>query len=78
MSKRRVKGEGAVYRRKDGRYMGEYTDALRKRKYVSGQNKQDVSTKLHKALEDVDKGFVHDSKGLTLSEYLDRWLEPTR
>ena len=75
MTKRRVKGEGSVYRRKDGRYMGEYTDSSGKRRYVSGKNKQDVATKLRKALEDRDKGIAHDSKGLTLSKYLDRWLE---
>ena len=75
MTKRRVKGEGSVYRRKDGRYMGEYNDATGKRRYVSGKNKQDVATKLRKALEERDKGIAHDSKELTLSKYLDRWLE---
>jgi integrase len=75
VSKRRVKGEGSVYRRKDGRYMGEYTDATGKRRYISGKTKQDVAKKLRKAMENKDKGISHDSKGLTLSKYLDAWLE---
>jgi integrase len=75
MTKRRVKGEGSVYRRKDGRYMGEYTDATGKRRFVSGKSKQDVATKLRKALEGKDKGLSYNSKGLTVARYLNQWLE---
>jgi len=75
MTKRRVKGEGSVYRRKDGRYLGEYTDDTGKRRFVSGKSKQDVAAKLRKALEDKDKGLSYNAKGLTLARYLDQWLE---
>jgi integrase len=75
MTKRRVKGEGSVYRRKDGRFMGEYTDATGKRRYVSGKTKQDVAAKLRKGLEDRDNGVSFNSEGLTVAKYMDRWLE---
>ena len=39
MTKRRGKGEGSVYRRKDGLCVGEYEDANRKRRYISGKTK---------------------------------------
>jgi len=75
MTKRRVKGEGSVYRRKDGRCMGEYVDANGKKRYVSGKTKPEVRQKLRKLLEDRDAGIAHDSKGLTVERYMDRWLE---
>lgn len=36
MKGRRSKGEGSVYRREDGRMVGEYEDARGKRRYVFG------------------------------------------
>ena len=39
MTKRRGKGEGSVYRRKDGLCVGEYEDANGKRRYISGKTK---------------------------------------
>lgn len=78
MTKRRVKGEGSVYRRKDGRCVGEYVDANCKRRYVSGKTKPEVKAKLRKLLDDRDKGIAYDSEGLTLSRYMDRWLESIR
>ena len=46
MTNRRDRGEGSVYRRKDGRCIGEYVDANGKRRYVSGKTKAEVRTKL--------------------------------
>jgi hypothetical protein len=46
MTKRRTKGDGSVYQRKDGRFIGEYTDVLGKRRYVSGKNKTEVKAKI--------------------------------
>ena len=46
MTNRRDRGEGSVYRRKDGRCIGEYVDPNGKRRYVSGKTKAEVRTKL--------------------------------
>ena len=74
MTKRRDKGEGSVYRRKDGRCVGEYEDANGKRRYVSGKTKTEVRAKLRKLLVDRDEGIAYDSENLTVGDYLDRWL----
>jgi len=72
--KRRDKGEGSAYRRKDGRCVGEYEDANGKRRYVSGKTKAEVRAKLRKLLADRNEGVAYDSENLTVSDYLDRWL----
>jgi integrase len=72
--KRREKGEGSVYRRKDGRCVGEYEDANGKRRYVSGKTKAEVRAKLRRLLADRDEGVAYDSENLTVGGYLDRWL----
>ena len=78
MTKRRAKGEGTIYRRKDGRWVGMYTvntlDDV-KRKAVYGKSKKEVRLKLTEAISNRDKGLVFDSGNLSVSEYLDRWLE---
>ena len=38
MTKRRAKGEGSVYRRKDGRVVGEYLDANGRKRYIDEQD----------------------------------------
>ena len=78
MTKRRVKGEGSVYMRGDGRVVGEYEDAKGKRRYVSGKTKVEVRAKLRKLLADRDAGIAYDSEGLTVGGYLDRWLEAVK
>jgi hypothetical protein len=40
MTKRRDKGEGSVYRRNDGRCIGEYEDANGKKRYISGRRRR--------------------------------------
>ncbi len=69
MTKRRVEGEGSVYRRKDGRCMGEYVDANGERRYVSGKTKPEVKAKLRELLDVLDKGIAYDPEGLTVERY---------
>ena len=78
MTRRRGRGEGSVYRRKDGRCIGEYEDANGKRRYVSGTMKAEVRQKLRKLLADRDEGIAYDSENLTVGAYLDRWLEAVK
>ncbi len=61
--KRRGAGEGSIYRRKDGRWVGQY-EVERKRRYVYGQDREGVRTRLTKALADRDAGLVFDSRNL--------------
>jgi len=80
MTKRRPKGEGSVYRRKDGRVVGEYEDATGRKRYITSKTmtKAEMKAKVRKALEDRDNGITHDSVGLMIAGYLDCWLESTR
>ena len=74
MTKRRGNGEGSVYRRGDGRVVGECVGANGKRSYVSGKTKPKVKVKLRKLLTDRDEVIAYDSENLTVGAYLDRWL----
>jgi integrase len=78
MTKRRVKGEGSVYRRGDGRVVGEYEDANGRRRYVSGKSTPEVRKKLRKLLADRDEGIAYDSENLTVGAYLHRWLDAVK
>lgn len=75
--KRRGKGEGSIYRRGDGRWVGQY-EANGKRRYVSGKTRAEVAKRLNAAIAERDKGFVFDAGNLTLTNYLDLWLDSVR
>ncbi len=75
--KRRGAGEGSIYRRKDGRWVGQY-EVEGKRRYVYGQDREGVRTRLTKALADRDAGLVFDSRNLTVGEYAPLWLDSIR
>src|SRR5918998_246799 len=75
--KRRGAGEGSLYRRKDGRWVGQY-EAEGKRRYVYGKDRESVRVRLTKALADRDAGLVFDSRNLTVSEYAPLWLDSIR
>lgn len=74
---RRGKGEGSIYRRKDGRFVGQY-EVNGKRCYVYGKTRKDVAVRLTKAVAERDEGLWFDSEDLNLDEYMDRWLESLR
>ncbi len=77
VERRRGAGEGSIYQRKDGRYVGQY-EAEGKRRYIYGRDKDEVRTKLTKALADRDAGIVYDSQNLTVSEYMSVWLDSVK
>src|SRR5215203_4470310 len=67
-----------ITKRKDGLFQGMYTVHTPdgpKRKYVYGRKYKDVEKKLAEAMGDASRGIVVDDKNLTVSEYLDRFLE---
>jgi integrase len=67
-----------ITKRKDGLFQGMYTAQTPdgpKRKYVYGRKYGDVQRKLVEAMGDAARGIVVDDKNLTVSEYLDRFLE---
>ena len=75
--RRRGRGEGSIYRRKDGRWVGQY-EVNGKRRYVYGRTRKEVAEKLNKAIAERDAGLVFDAKNLSVGEYLDSWLDTIR
>ena len=76
--KQRGNGAGTVYPRKnkDGKtigYRGSYI-VNGKRYYVSAKTKTETEQKLRQAMTDADRGLTFDAGGLTLRDYLSRWL----
>jgi integrase len=80
MTKRRVKGEGSVYRCKDGRVVGTWVDADGRKRYITSttKNKTEMKVAIRKKLEDRDAGIAYDSENLTVGGYLDMWLDAVK
>src|SRR5215211_4680480 len=78
MAKKRGNGEGSISRRKNGGWIAQYavyTAEGRKRRTIYGKTRQEVATKLAKALSDREGGLTLDAGSLTVGEWMDRWLE---
>jgi integrase len=73
--RRRTKGTGSVYTRKDGRVVGEY-EVNGKTKYIYGRDEETVKERLSESIRNRDAGF--DAENLTTADYLDRWLNAIR
>ncbi len=69
---RRGNGEGPISKRKDGRWVAQYTVDGR-RKYTYGKTRRDVAEKLARALSEVNRGSNYDSE-VKVEEYLQGWL----
>jgi integrase len=81
--KRRGRGEGSVFERDDGQWVGSislgYTPAgKRKRRTVYGATKQEVLDKLDRLRGDARTGKLPDAAGLTIGQLLDRWLQSNK
>jgi integrase len=77
MAKKRGNGEGSIYRRTDGRWVGKYlvhTAKGPKYRYLYGKTRAVVAEKLTKAMADRDSGLIFDAGKVTVGDYLDRWL----
>src|SRR5215217_1319248 len=77
--KSRANGDGDVFPRKNAAgkitsYRGAYVGPDGKRRYVSGENKEEARAKLRTARGDAERGLVSDGGNVALSEYLARWL----
>ncbi|MDQ4107150.1 MAG: site-specific integrase, partial [Actinomycetota bacterium] len=78
MARRRVKGEGSISRRKDGRYEGRYTVQTptgTKRKAVYGKTRKEAAEKLAKALSRRNAGMGVEGENLLLKDFLGRWMK---
>jgi integrase len=79
MSKRRSRGDGAVFQRADGRWEGRldlgWQDGKRRRKFVYGRTKAEVLTKLREAQRLATEGTLVVTERTTVAEFLASWLE---
>ncbi len=74
---KRGNGEGSVYQRKDGRWVGQYLVYLPsgpKYRYIYAKTRKLAADKLTKAMADRNGGIVFDDENLTVSDFLDVWL----
>lgn len=81
--KRRGRGEGSIFRRADGQWVGSislgYSEAgRRKRKTIYGGTKQEVLDQLDRFRNDARVGNLPDAGGMTVGQLLDRWLQSSK
>jgi integrase len=76
--RRRAHGEGAVWQRSDGRWVGQldlgWVEGKRRRRAVVGRTKAEASDKLRTLKNERDRGVNLTARRLTVSEWLDEWL----
>ena len=76
---RRGNGEGTIHRRaRDGPYEAKYTvqtETGPKRKTIYAKTRKEAAQRLAEALSNRDKGIIFDSGGMTVSQYMTRWIE---
>lgn len=80
MARRRGRGEGSIYQRADGTWCSSITfgytqDGKRRRRTVYGRTKGEVQEKLTRLHTAASGGTLTEPTRLTLSGFLDRWLE---
>ena len=75
---RRVKGEGSIYRRQDGQWVGIVDLGLkagrRARKAVYGKSQREVREKLRALQQVVEAGTLPAPANLTVERFLQDWL----
>lgn len=73
------RGDGSVYQRKDGKWVGEAVvgrraDGARLRRYVYGNTREEVQAELRKLLYERDRGLLTDPGKQTVGDFLRAWL----
>lgn len=76
---RRGKGEGSIFKRKDGLWCGEITvgydeNGRQKRKFFYGKTRQEVAEKINQALSEIKQGILITDNNITLEDWLITWL----
>ena len=78
MSKRRGKGEGSIYQREDGRWIGAvdlgWSSGRRTRKVVNGRTRAEVAKRLQEIQPTVAQGLTLAPDRMTVEAYLDDWI----
>lgn len=77
---RRGRGEGSIFRRKDGRWAGFVTlgrrpDGRQVKRWVYGRTRQEVAEKLARLLPQAWTGTIPDAGRLKLGDWLFHWIE---
>jgi integrase len=73
MARKRSAGEGSIYKREDGLWVGQlYVNGKKKVKHSKTQKV--VRDWLHEQKEAVNKGLYIDAKDITLSAYLEQYM----
>ncbi|MDQ3988830.1 MAG: site-specific integrase [Actinomycetota bacterium] len=78
-SKRKHNGEGSVWQRSDGRWSGAAYVPLPggriERRYVYGKTEDETWDRVRQMLDNADKGIPTTPAGLTVTMYLEEWLD---
>jgi integrase len=73
-AKKKANGEGPIYQRKDGRWVGVVTPPVGKRKNYYGKTRSEVQKKVTSALHGLHQGKMPVPERETTSQFLERWL----
>lgn len=76
--KRRGRGEGSIYQRKDGRWVAEITLEDGKRKPLYGKTQAEALEKLRQAQYEQRQGILATGPKQKLSDHLTYWLEQVK
>ena len=81
--KRRGRGEGSIFQKADGRWVGRISlgygsDGKRRQREVTGATKRIVQQKLAELQQKSAAGTLQEPSRLTVGQYLDGWLESNR
>jgi len=76
--RRRGQGEGSVYQRKDGRFVGSFRLENGKRKYVYAETRTEAREKLRVAFNAYKQGTLVAGSNQTLKQFLEQWLQAKR
>ena len=71
---RRTSGQGSVYVRRDGRWVGQVLLPTGGRKYVYGRTQREVTDKMAKVVADAGAGVMPAPERLTVGDVLHQWL----
>ena len=72
---KRGRGEGSIYRRKDGRWTAEISLEGGKSKFLYGKTRREVQEKLKKALYEQQQGMLVTGAQQKVGQFLTHWLE---